>query len=85
MCSVTTPEDNKKIAARFYAVYNEGNTDVIDEIFSSDFVGRDPNDPSQERHGPEGYYHSHQPTTPSRCHDLTIHCGYTLQDIYPLA
>jgi steroid delta-isomerase-like uncharacterized protein len=49
-----TSDENKKIAARFYEVYNEGNTQVIDEIFSADFVGRDPNDPSQERHGPQG-------------------------------
>jgi steroid delta-isomerase-like uncharacterized protein len=47
-------EENKTIAARFYEVYNEGNTDVVDEIFSPAFVGRDPNDPSQERRGPEG-------------------------------
>lgn len=47
-------DENKAIAARFYEVYNEGNVEVIDEIFSADFVGRDPNDPSQERHGPEG-------------------------------
>jgi steroid delta-isomerase-like uncharacterized protein len=47
-------DENKAIAARFYEVYNEGNVEIIDEIFSHDFVGRDPNDPSQERHGPEG-------------------------------
>lgn len=49
-----TVEENKVIAARFYEVYNEGNIELIDELFSSDFVGRDPNYPSQERHGPEG-------------------------------
>ncbi len=45
---------NKAIAARFYEVYNKGNMELIDELFSTDFVGRDPNDPSQERRGPEG-------------------------------
>ncbi len=49
-----TVEENKTIAARFYEVYNEGNIELIDELVSSDFVGRDPNDPSLERHGPEG-------------------------------
>jgi steroid delta-isomerase-like uncharacterized protein len=49
-----TQEENKAIAARFYEVYNEGNIGLIDEIFSPDFVGRDPNDPSQERRGPGG-------------------------------
>lgn len=49
-----TVEENKVIAARFYEVYNEGNFELIDELFSPDFVGRDPNVPSQERHGPEG-------------------------------
>ena len=47
-------EENKATAARFYEVYNEGDMGLIDELFSPDFVGRDPNDPSQVRHGPEG-------------------------------
>jgi steroid delta-isomerase-like uncharacterized protein len=47
-------EENKAVAARFYEVYNQGRMEVIDEIFAPDFVGRDPNDPSRERHGPEG-------------------------------
>ena len=49
-----TLEENKAIAARFYEVYNQGNMGLIDELFSTDFVGRESNDPSQERHGPEG-------------------------------
>jgi steroid delta-isomerase-like uncharacterized protein len=49
-----TSEENKVVAARFYEVYNEGNMDLIDEIFSPEFVGRDPNDPSREYRGPEG-------------------------------
>jgi steroid delta-isomerase-like uncharacterized protein len=49
-----TSEENKAIAARFYEVYNEGNMELTDKLFSPDFVGRDPNDPSQERRGPEG-------------------------------
>jgi len=47
-------EENKAIATRFYEVYNGGNMGLIDELFSPEFVGRDLNDPSQERHGPEG-------------------------------
>ena len=41
-----TVEENKAIAARLYEVYNEGNIELIVELFSSDFVGRDPNAPS---------------------------------------
>jgi ketosteroid isomerase-like protein len=47
-------EENKAIAARFYEIYNKGNMELVDELFSPDFVGRDPNDPSLERRGSEG-------------------------------
>ena len=47
-------EENKAIAARFYEIYNKGNMELVDELFSPDFVGRDPNHPSLERRGSEG-------------------------------
>jgi ketosteroid isomerase-like protein len=37
-----TSEENKAIAARFYEVYNEGNMELTDKLFSPDFVGRTP-------------------------------------------
>jgi steroid delta-isomerase-like uncharacterized protein len=52
--TAVTVEENKVIAARFYEVYNKGDMELVDELFSPDFVGRDPDDPSLERHGPEG-------------------------------
>jgi steroid delta-isomerase-like uncharacterized protein len=49
-----TSEEHKAIAARFYEVYNKGDMELIDELFSPDFVGKDPNDPSLEHRGRKG-------------------------------
>jgi len=38
-------EENKAIIGRFAELWNTGNLAIADEIFSSDFVNHDPNDP----------------------------------------
>ncbi len=47
-----TSEEHEAIAARFYEVYNKGDMELIDELFSPNFVGKDPNDPSLDLEHP---------------------------------
>ena len=35
-------EENKAIAARGFEVYSTGNYDIIDEVMSTDYIGRRP-------------------------------------------
>ena len=47
------PEENKAIASRgFEEVYNQGNLDLIDEIYAADYVGHIAGSP--DIYGPEG-------------------------------
>lgn len=46
-------EENKALARRWADIFNEGNLDLVDEIFALDFVGHDPAMPEDVR-GVEG-------------------------------
>ncbi len=46
-------EENKALARRWADIFNEGNLDLVDEIFAPDFVGHDPAMPEDVR-GVEG-------------------------------
>lgn len=48
-------EENKAIIRRgFEEIFNQGNLDVADEVFSPNFVGHDPSLP-EDMHGPEAF------------------------------
>jgi steroid delta-isomerase-like uncharacterized protein len=46
-------EENKALARRWADIFNQGNLDLVDEIYASDFVGHDPTMPEDTR-GVEG-------------------------------
>jgi steroid delta-isomerase-like uncharacterized protein len=46
-------EENKALARRWADIFNQGNLDLVDEIYASDFVGHDPTMPEDVR-GVEG-------------------------------
>jgi steroid delta-isomerase-like uncharacterized protein len=46
-------EENKALARRWADIFNEGNLDLVDEIYAPDYVGHDPAMPEDVR-GVEG-------------------------------
>lgn len=49
-------KQSKELVRRVYEdVRSEGNLDVVDEIFSRDYVGHDPTAQPEEVHGPAGF------------------------------
>jgi steroid delta-isomerase-like uncharacterized protein len=49
-------DQNKRIVRQVYEdVRSDGNLDLVDRIFSPDYVGHDPTAQPQEVHGPAGF------------------------------
>jgi hypothetical protein len=44
-------EENKALARRWADIFNQGNLDLVDEIYAPDFVGHDPTMPEDTRGG----------------------------------
>jgi steroid delta-isomerase-like uncharacterized protein len=49
-------KENKQLVRRIYEdVRSEGNLELVDELFSPDYVGHDPTAIPEEVHGPAGF------------------------------